>query len=145
MGEFENAIADGVVGDLDAGEAPAAHQGTFAPGGGPGTSTMNYAPGTSQTGGLVAPLNGGSGTTLGVAYTDPGGAEDTEATEDAEDAEAREERARMLAEAIAQAKLNHAAADRSFRAFCKGGRPESGYVAGLEFIQDRQDRERNDK
>ena len=140
MSEIEDVIADGVVASLDAGEAPPAPTGDAGIHGGPGTSSMHYGPGTSQTGGHVSDLNGGSGTTLGVAYTDPGGAEDTE---DAEDAEAREEREKKLVEAIAQAKFDHAAADRSFRAFCKGGRTESGYVAGLEHLQAKL--ERNEK
>ena len=79
MAEIEDVIADGVVRELDADEAPAAPVGTFAPGAGPGTSSWNYGgPGTSQTGGHVTDLNGGSATTPGVPYTIPGGAvEDT--------------------------------------------------------------------
>ena len=137
MSEIEDAIADGVVADLDASEAPPAHQTSFTPGGGPGTSSMHYGPGTSQTGGLVADLNGGSGTSPELDYMIPGGAVDTEAPEAAD---AREEREKKLVEAIAQAKLDHAAADASFRAFCKGGRPESGHVAGLAQLQAKLER-----
>ena len=137
MSEIEDAIADGVVADLDASEAPPASTGKSSVHAGPGTSSMHYAPGTSQTGGLVAPLNGGSGTSPELDYIIPGGAEDTE---DAEDADAREEREKKLVEAIAQARIDHAAADRSFRAFCKGGRPKSGYVAGLEHLQAKLER-----
>ena len=138
MAKIEDEIAGAVAGELDAGEALPAHHGTFAPGGGPGTSSWNYGgPGTSQTGGLVADLNGGSGTSPELDYMIPGGAVDTEAPEDAE---AREERDRKLAETIAQAKLDHAAADRSFREFCRGGRPESGHVPGLAQLQAKLER-----
>ena len=137
MGEFENAITDGVVASLDAGEAPPAPTGAASVHAGPGTSSFHYGAGTTTTGGHVAPLNGGSGTSPDLDYVIPGGAEDTE---DAVDAEAREERDRKLAETIAQAKLDHAAADQSFRAFCKGGRPESGSVPGLTQLKAKLER-----
>ena len=51
MAKIEDAIADGVVGELDAGDTVAATtQSTFRAGAGPGTSTLNYGPGTAQTG-----------------------------------------------------------------------------------------------
>ena len=136
MARIEDEIAGAVAGELDAGEAPPAHHGTFEPGGGPGTSSMNYAPGTSQTEGhRVTPLNGGSGTSIGVEFTDPGGDLAAATIAEAADAEAREERARMLAEVIAQTRLDRAAADASFRAFCRAGRTESEHIPGLDELK----------
>ena len=36
---------------------------------------------------------------------------------------------------IAQLRIDRAAAAESYRRFCSGPRPESGYVAGLEHLQ----------
>ena len=135
MAKIEDAIADGVVADLDAGEVPAAHHGTFAPGGGPGTSPMHYGgPGTSQTGGHVSDLNGGPGTTPGVPYTIPGGG--------AEDAVVAQDREKDFAAVVAQTKIARAAASASFRAFCKGPVQGTGHVAGVQNIQAEHEREK---
>ena len=133
MGEFENAIADGVVAEMDASEAPVAPTGGADVHGGAGTSTMHYGPGTSQTGGHVAPLNGGSGTTAGVPFMDPGAGADEATTQDRE---------RDLSAVIAQVKIDRAAADASFRLFSRGPRQESGHVAGLDRLK--ANLERND-
>ena len=133
MGEFENAIADGVVAEMDASEAPAAPTGGADVHGGAGTSSMHYGPGTSQTGGHVTPLNGGSGTTAGVPFMDPGANADEAATQDRE---------RDLLAVIAQVKIDRAASDASFRAFCRGPRQESGHVPGLSQLKSKL--ERND-
>ena len=137
MGEFENAIADGVVAAMDDGEGNAPNQGTFAPGAGPDTSTFHYGgPGTSRTGGHIADLNGGAGTTAGVAYTNPGGAEG---------AVAEQARAVAFARAVAEAKVAHAGADESYRRFCRGPVVPSGHVAGLEDLKSSTKGTRNER
>ena len=138
MSEFEDAIVDGVVAEMDASEAPAAPASESDVHAGAGTSTMHYGPGTSQTGGHVAPLNGGSGTTPGVLFMDPG-ADADEADVDEATTQARE---RHLSAVVAQAKLDRAAADESFRAFCRGPRQETRHIAGLEELKAKL--ERND-
>ena len=139
MSEIENAITDGVVGGLDAGEVAAAPKGQSGVNAGSGTSTLHYARGTTQTGLAVSDLNGGPGTTPGVPYTIPGGAEDTG---NADDAEARQDQAKRLAEVIAQTKIARAAASASFRAFCKGPVQGTGHVAGVQHLQAKHEREK---
>lgn len=134
MSEIENAITDGVVGGLDAGDVAAAPKSESGVNAGSGTRTLHYGPGTTQTGLAVADLNGGPGTTPGVEYIIPGGAEDAVTTQDRE---------KDLSAVIAQTKIERAAADASFRAFCNGPRQESGHVAGLEHLQAKL--ERNDQ
>ena len=143
MSEFEDTIADGVVAELDAGEVSPAPAGKTSVHAGAGTSSMHYGPGTSQTGGHVAPLNGGSGTTAGVPFMDPGaGADEAGADEAGADEATTQDRERALAVVIAQVKIDRAAADASFRAFCRGPRQESGHIAGLEQLKAKL--ERND-
>ena len=118
MAQIEDKISTAVVEELDAGETPAGSHGTFQSGAGPGTSGMNYSPG-STPGGTFSSMNEGTGTQpLAGLYVDPHG--DLQTPREVE-----------LAEVIAQAKRDRAAADESFRRFCSGPVSPSGYVAGL--------------
>ena len=46
---------------------------------------------------------------------------------------------------VAQVKIDRAAADASFRAFCNGPVEPTGYVSGLEHLQALHDHERSEK
>ena len=119
MADIENEIIAGIVDDLDASETPPA--GTFTAGAGPGTASMNYAPGTTPRG-AVAGLHESAGTRPYTGYV---GLQDTPA----------------LAETIRATKLANMQSDASFRAFDRGYVEPQGFVAGLPNTMKGQDDE----
>ena len=135
MAGIEDAIVDGVVEELDAGEAPTAQPGMNTIHGGPGTSSMNYAPGTSTSGGGVAGLHETKGTRpLAGDFVSPTCPPEDAATEDAATEQAR---ADAFAAVVAQVKIDRAIADASLRRFHRDPVASTGYVPGLELLEKR--------
>ena len=139
MGENEQKIIDALVDELDAGEAPAAQPGMSMLHGGPGTTeSLNYSPGSSTSRGDVAGLHEAAGSRpLAGDFVAPTGGADG-----ADGADAEQERDAAFAALTAQLRIDRAAADASFRAFCKSPVISTGYVVGLELLQRLQDQER---
>ena len=131
MAEIEQAIVDGVIDELEASEAPASPQDTTTLHGGPGTSAgLNYSPEASASGGAFVGQHEGVGTRpLAGDYVVPTGG--------AEDVDTEQERADAFAAVVAQVRIDRAAAEESFRRFCKGPVEPTGYVSGLEHLQER--------
>ena len=130
MAEIEQTIAEKIADELGAGEAPAAQPGTSALHGGPGTvQSLNYSPGSAPSGDNAG-LNEGAGTRpLGGDYVSPTGG--AEAADDAQ------ERAEAFAALVRQVKIDNAASDESLKRFRRGPVVSSGYVPGLEHLEQR--------
>ena len=134
MAEIEDVIVDGVVEELDAGEAPTAQPGMTDLHGGPGTSSMNYAPGGNMGRGAVQGQHENSGTRpLGGDYVAPTGGDG----EGANTEEAREAREAAFKATVAQLRIDRAIADESLRRFHRDPVVSDGFVAGLEHIEKR--------
>ena len=131
MAKIEDAIVDGVVNDLDAGEVPAAQPGMSTLHGGPGTTQgTHYSPGTSTSGGGVVGQHEGAETRpLAGDYNAPTGGDEGADTEQA--------RADAYAATVAQLRIDRAIADQSFRQFRRDPVQGTGYVPGLEHLERR--------
>ena len=130
MAVLEQKIAEKVADELDAGEAAAAQPGTSMLHGGKGTvQGLNYAPGVAPSGDNIGPNEGAGTRPLAGDYVSPTGG--AEAADDAQ------ERAEAFAALCAQVKIDNAIADESLRRFRRDPATPSGYVPGLEHLEQR--------
>ena len=130
MAEIEQKIAEKVADELEASQAPAAQPGTSTLHGGPGTvQGLNYAPGVAPSGDNIGPNEGAGTRPLGGDYVSPTGGADA--------ADDEQERAEAYAAVVAQVKIDNAISDESLRRFRRDPVVSSGYVPGLEFLEQR--------
>ena len=134
MGEFENAIADGVVAEMGAGEAPVAPTGGADVHGGPGTvATLNYDRNAGPGGAVVGMHEAGAATRpLEGFHGAP--------ADDDEGPDTMEAREAAYAKAVKEKRLSEAASQESLRRFRSDPVITHERVEGLEHLLKRTER-----